>query len=46
MNQVHQHVRECQVFQISKHENVHNPGVVQPLPVPEQAWSHIFMDFI
>nr|XP_027071740.1 uncharacterized protein LOC113696535 [Coffea arabica] len=30
----------------SKHENVPYPGLLQPIPVPQQAWSHVSMDFI
>lgn len=44
--QIQQHVYACHVCQLSKHENVHSPGLLQPLSVPEQAWSHITMDFI
>lgn len=39
-------MNECLVCQLSKHENVHSPSLLQPLHVPNQAWSHIFMDFI
>ena len=39
-------VRSCDVCQRSKHENVPYPGLLQPIPVPQQAWSHISMDFI
>lgn len=44
--QVQQYVAACHVCQLSKHENVHSLGLLKPLPVPEQAWSHITMDFI
>lgn len=39
-------VRECETCQRAKHE--HNPylGLLQPLPIPEQAWSCISMDFV
>ncbi|KAK4393014.1 Transposon Ty3-G Gag-Pol polyprotein [Sesamum angolense] len=39
-------VKECEVCQRSKHENIHYPGLLQPLPIPDQAWSCISMDFI
>lgn len=29
-----------------EHENIHNLGLLQPVPVPEQAWLHLAMDFI
>ena len=41
-----QFVRSCDVCQRNKHENVPYPGLLQPLPVPQQAWSQITMDFI
>ncbi|WVZ51461.1 hypothetical protein U9M48_002607 [Paspalum notatum var. saurae] len=30
----------------SKHELVHSPGLLQPLPIPDGAWKDITMDFI
>ncbi|KAL0352336.1 UNVERIFIED_CONTAM: Transposon Ty3-G Gag-Pol polyprotein [Sesamum calycinum] len=39
-------VKKCEVCQRSKHENNLYPGLPQPLPIPEQAWSCISMDFI
>ncbi|KAL0439603.1 UNVERIFIED_CONTAM: Transposon Ty3-G Gag-Pol polyprotein [Sesamum latifolium] len=39
-------VKECETCQRIKHENNPYPGLLQPLPIPEQAWSCISMDFI
>ncbi|KAL0342684.1 UNVERIFIED_CONTAM: Transposon Ty3-G Gag-Pol polyprotein [Sesamum calycinum] len=39
-------IRECETCQRSKHENNAYPGLLQPLPIPEQAWSCISMDLI
>ena len=39
-------VRQCQVCQQSKHENVHPAGKLQPLPVPAAPWQDISMDFV
>ena len=39
-------VKECPVCQKNKSENVPYPGLLQPLPILEMAWSHISMDFI
>ncbi|CAH9132841.1 unnamed protein product [Cuscuta epithymum] len=36
----------CPVCQLCKHENVKSPGLLQPLPTPNQAWQHVTMDFI
>lgn len=36
----------CDVCKQCKHENVKYPGLLQPLLLPEQPWSHISMDFI
>lgn len=44
--QVHKIVQECSICQLNKHENVKAPGMLQPLPIPEQAWDYISMDFI
>ncbi|KAL2243822.1 UNVERIFIED_CONTAM: hypothetical protein Sindi_0500200 [Sesamum indicum] len=39
-------VKECETCLRSKHENNSYPGSLQPLSIPEQAWSYISMDFI
>lgn len=43
---VKEFVLACQTCQLCKHENVKTPGLLQPLPIPDQAWMHISMDFI
>jgi transposase InsO family protein len=39
-------VTECPVCQRSKHEHCQYPGILDPLPVPDMAWTHISMDFV
>ncbi|KAF7149817.1 hypothetical protein RHSIM_Rhsim02G0207800 [Rhododendron simsii] len=39
-------VSECDVCQRFKGENVHVPGMLQPLPIPKRLWSDISMDFM
>ncbi|KAJ4815745.1 polyprotein [Rhynchospora pubera] len=43
---VHQYVMQCQICQMTKHEHTPPPGLLQPLPIPEEAWTSISMDFI
>jgi transposase InsO family protein len=43
---VHQYIRSCPTCQLTKNEHVHSPGLLQPLPIPETAWSSIGIDFI
>lgn len=43
---VEQFIRECPVCQVTKAEHVHIPGLLNPLEVPDMAWTHITMDFI
>ncbi|KAJ4795033.1 polyprotein [Rhynchospora pubera] len=40
------HVKGCDICQISKPEHVTTPGLLQPLPIPPEAWHSIGMDFI
>ena len=37
---------ECDICQRNKHENVSYPGLLQLLPILEQVWMDISMDFI
>ena len=41
-----QHVQECSICQQNKIENIHPAGLLQPLPIPEQKWESVSMDFI
>lgn len=36
-------IRACTICQKAKPEHVPYPGLLQPLPIPQQAWSHISM---
>jgi hypothetical protein len=40
------HIRECTTCQQKKSEQTHPAGLLQPLPIPEQKWESISMDFI
>lgn len=39
-------IRNFDICQRNKIENVASPGYLQPLPVPEKVWEDIVMDFI
>jgi hypothetical protein len=43
---VTEYVQACQICQQAKSEHVKLPGLLQPLPVPSQAWQSVSMDFI
>jgi hypothetical protein len=40
------HIRECTTCQQNKSEQTHPAGLLQPLPILEQKWESISMDFI
>lgn len=40
------YVSNCQVCQQAKPEHSKVPGLLQPLPIPQQAWQIVSMDFI
>lgn len=39
-------VKQCSVCQQAKHELCKQPGFLNPLPIPSEAWRDISMDFI
>ncbi|KAL8087899.1 hypothetical protein AgCh_037877 [Apium graveolens] len=43
---VKEFVRNCQVCQTAKYDTAAFPGLLQPLPVPQEVWLDISMDFI
>lgn len=43
---VRQFVRAFLVCQKSKTETIASPGLLQPLPLPEEVWTDVSMDFI
>lgn len=46
IEQVKKLVRECEVCQRCKDEQVAYPGLLQPLPVSEKVWEYMSMDFV
>lgn len=40
------YVQQCANCQRNKHDNLPYPGLLQPLPIPTQVWTHINMDFL
>ena len=40
------YVQACEVCQQAKAERVRLPGLLAPLPVPDQAWSVVSLDFV
>jgi hypothetical protein len=45
-NNVLRFVRECSICKHNKAENTHPDGLLHPLPIPEQRWESVLMDFI
>jgi hypothetical protein len=45
-SEVQSFVNQCQVCQRAKHEHCKYPGLLQPLPIPQNSWQDISMDFV
>uniref|UniRef100_A0A8C5MC00 Gypsy retrotransposon integrase-like protein 1 n=1 Tax=Leptobrachium leishanense TaxID=445787 RepID=A0A8C5MC00_9ANUR len=43
---INQYVRACPICNISKSLPTRPAGLLQPLPIPSQPWSHLSVDFI
>jgi hypothetical protein len=43
---IHKYVKDCQVCSQAKPEHCRLPGLLQPLPIPSQAWHTASLDFI
>lgn len=41
-----EYVSSCEVCHRNKDDCAAYPGLLQPFPIPNQAWSHISMDFV
>lgn len=44
--QIKEMVESCPICQVNKPEHVRSPGLLRSLPIPDQAWAYITMDFI
>lgn len=43
---VREYIRNCEVCQIYKNDTTKQGGLLQPLPIPDQIWTDVSMDFI
>lgn len=44
--EVRRFIKECDICQQNKSENIHPAGLLQPLPIPTKVWTDISLDFI
>lgn len=45
-NSVTEYVQACQIYQQAKTEHTKLPRLLQPFPIPTQAWQSVSLDFI
>lgn len=45
-NLVQYFIHECETCQRNKYDNMMPAGLLQPLPMPDQIWTKVTMDFI
>lgn len=43
---VEEFIKQCPIGQHAKHENTHPSGKLQPLPIPQEPWQELTMDFV
>ncbi|GKB51033.1 ty3-gypsy retrotransposon protein [Tanacetum coccineum] len=43
---IHDYIRSCQICQRAKTSQLHPAGLLSPLPIPNQVWEDVAMDFI
>jgi len=43
---VQNYIIQCTICQACKYDNSAYPGLLQPLPIPDEVWLNISMDFI
>lgn len=44
--EVRRFIKECDICQRNKFENIHLAGLLQPLPIPTKVWTDTSFDFI
>jgi len=44
--EVRRFIKECDICQQNKSENIHPAGLLQPSPIPTKIWTDISLDFI